>query len=314
MNRESASILAAHSPKMSCRFRRRPKNSLRRWPAMTSIGVLTACLFIPAATSVGALQHTSAPGRRCGKVKAHAEHYAVYVSRGRVTCQLARHVIEHTLTTRPISMGSPGRPPKGWQCGWNYYKFPHGDTVRAGAACSNGPSEVFGYWRPHLLHCQDVSASSTTGATFTAHDIWAYRLNCHTSSTWIATFFSSVANPAEEAYTGSVYGCGTVSGHNAGCVGTSGTTGEVNFELHQADSAGKSRPCKGINGPIAIWARNVSCRFAVRFVEHVNTVQLYRHPKPYRYRGYRCGAHRRGVELYSRCVKRRRLIRFQTGP
>jgi hypothetical protein len=158
----------------------------------------------------------------------------VQIRRGAVTCRLARHVIKHTLTTGPPSMGSPGQPPRGWQCGWNYYKFPHGDSVRAGAACSKGATDVFGFWRPHLLHCRDVTATSATGASFTAHDVWAYRLDCNTASTWIATFFSSVANPAEEAYTGSTYGCGEVSGNNAGCVGTSGRAGLVNFELRVA--------------------------------------------------------------------------------
>jgi hypothetical protein len=131
-------------------------------------------------------------------------------------------------------MGSPGRPPRRWQCGWNYYKFPHGDTVRAGAACARGTSEVFGFWRPHLLHCQDVTASSATGTPFTAHDVWAYRLDCDAASGWIVTFFSSVADPSEEAYTGATFGCGEVSGDDAGCVGTSGAAGEVYFELTSA--------------------------------------------------------------------------------
>jgi transposase len=72
--------------------------------------------------------------------------------------------------------------------------------------------------------------------------------------------------------------------------------------------------CAGVRGPIAVWAHGVSCRFAVRFVDHVDTLQLYRHPTPYRYRGYRCSAYRRGVELYSHCVNGQRVIRFQTGP
>lgn len=282
--------------------------------AIVSAGALAAGLLSLAATAAGTVKHTSAHGRSCGKIAADAQRYAVYARRSPVTCRVARYVIRHTLTTGPVEMGSPGQPPTGWQCGWNYYKFPHGATVRAGAACSRGSTEVLGDWRPHLLHCRDFTRASSAGTKFTAHDIWTYRLTCHTASNWIATFFSSLAKPSEEAYTGAGYGCGTVSGHDAGCVGTSGAGGQVNFELRPAGFARRSRACKGIHGPIAVWSRNVSCRFAIRFVEHVNTPQLYRQPKPYRYRGYRCNAHRNGVELYSRCVKRQRLIRFQTGP
>jgi hypothetical protein len=167
----------------------------------------------------------------CGEIIARGERYSVRVHRGAVSCRLARRVIKHTLTTGPVSMGGPGQPPRGWQCGWNYYRFPHGDNVRAGAACARHGSEVFGYWQPHLLHCPDVTAQSATGTTVAAHDVWAYRLDCGTATNWIDTFFFSLANPSEEAYTGATYGCGGVSGNNAGCVGTSGTTGEVYFEL-----------------------------------------------------------------------------------
>jgi hypothetical protein len=190
-----------------------------------------------AAAPAGAASPTLRRGRTCGEITARGQRYLVRVRRGAVTCRKARHVIQRTLTTGPASMGSPGRPPRRWQCGWNYYKFPHGDTVRAGTACSRGASEVFGYWRPHLLHCQDVTVSSATGAPFTAHDVWAYRIDCGAASSWIIAFFSAVADPSEEAYTGPNYGCGEVSGDDAGCVGTSGATGEVNFELISAGSA-----------------------------------------------------------------------------
>jgi hypothetical protein len=167
----------------------------------------------------------------CGEIVARGERYLVRVRRSTVSCRLARRVIEHTLTTGPGSMGGPGQPPRGWQCGWNYYRFPHGDDVRAGAACSGHGSEVFGYWRPHLIHCQDVTTQSAMGTTVTAHDVWAYRLDCGAAANWIDTFFSSLANPHQEAYTGATYGCGEITGNDAGCVGTSAKTGEVYFEL-----------------------------------------------------------------------------------
>lgn len=195
--------------------------------------VVACCLLAPVAAD-GAVANQSraqVASTSCGVITARAERYLVRVDRGTVSCPLARHVIKHTLSTGPGSMGGPGQPPRGWQCGWNYYRFPHGDNVRAGAACARHGSEVFGYWRPHLLHCQDVTAHSATGTTVMAHDVWAYRLDCGTATNWIDTFFSSLANPSEEAYTGATYGCGGVSGNNAGCVGTSGTTGEVYFEL-----------------------------------------------------------------------------------
>lgn len=201
------------------------------WPGAACAGVLAACFLV--LPTVNAVSRTVAriASTSCGEITARGERYSVRVSRGTVSCRLARRVIKHTLTTGPVSMGGPGQPPGGWQCGWNYYRFPHGDNVRAGAACSGHGSEVFGYWRPHLLHCQDVSAQSATGTTFTAHDVWAYRLGCSIATNWIDTYFSSLANPSQEAYTGATYGCGEVTGNNAGCVGTSGTTGEVYFEL-----------------------------------------------------------------------------------
>lgn len=185
------------------------------------------------AITAGVVGRTSArtASTSCGEITARGERYLVRVGRGTVSCSVARYVIKHALTTSPASMGGPGQPPRGWQCGWNYYKFPHGDDVRAGAACARGASEVLGYWRPHLLHCGDVTAQSVAGTTFTAHDVWAYRLGCSTATNWIDTFFSSLANPSEEAFTGATYGCGEVSSNNAGCVGTSGTTGEVYFGL-----------------------------------------------------------------------------------
>ena len=75
-----------------------------------------------------------------------------------------------------------------------------------------------------------------------------------------------------------------------------------------------TQTCGGVSGPVAVWAHGVSCRFAVRFVNHVDTLQLYLHPRPYTYRGYRCGAYRRGIELYSHCQTGQRVIRFETGP
>lgn len=195
-----------------------------------AVGILGCVCLGSSAPRANATTPTHRRAGTCGEVTARGQRYLVRVRRGAVGCRKARHVIERTLSTGPVSMGSPGRPPRRWQCGWNYYKFPHGGSVRAGASCSRGRSEVLGDWRPHLLHCQDVTASSTTGATFTAHDVFAYRLGCGSATSWITTFFTSVADPSEEAYTGPDYGCGGVSGGDAGCVGTSGRS-NVYFEL-----------------------------------------------------------------------------------
>lgn len=300
---------------MSLSFHR-PRRANRSWSTLpypqvvAFVGILTVFLVVLAPVSEGAVGHTSAQERRCGTLTAHSARYA---DRGKVPCRLARHFIKHTLSTPPTSMGSPGQPSRGWQCGWNVYRLPHGNSARTGAVCSRGRSEVSADWKQHLRHCHDLSASSSASTKFTAHDVWAYSLGCHTASSWIATFFS-VVNPSRESYIDETYGCDAVSGHDAGCVSASAAAGEVYVVLRPAKYGIGLRACRGITGPVAVWARAVPCQFANRFVQQVDTLTLYRHPKPYRHRGYRCSAHKSGVELYSRCVHGRRLIKFQTGP
>lgn len=109
----------------------------------------TALLLL--ALTAAAPASGAGPKHWCGAVHGQGEgrdvRFRVRVEQGHVACRRARRVIKYVTTHGKLTMGSMGRSPRGWSCGWGYGVYHHDreQTSRSGPICTRHGVQVEGY-------------------------------------------------------------------------------------------------------------------------------------------------------------------------
>jgi len=106
----------------------------------TAIAGTTPRVLGTGSTAAHGVAGTHASFRRtCGViVTKRFGRLRVYVASGSISCAHARRVIRYVSRHGTPTQGSPGDPPRGWNCGWGYVRE-GSDTVRGGPACNQPP-------------------------------------------------------------------------------------------------------------------------------------------------------------------------------